>query len=58
MKVEEQLLLIDSFLDFIIIIEDMVCEDKDDVKTLSVISLLEHSMMDFKNTDLSSLRLV
>lgn len=54
MKVEEQLLLIDSFLDFIIIIEDMVCEDKDDVKSLSVISLLEHSMMDFKNKIVNS----
>jgi len=54
MKVEEQLLLMDSFLDFIIIIEDMVCEDKDDVKALSVISLLEHSMMDFKNKIVNS----
>ena len=54
MKVEEQLLIIDSFLDFIIIIEDMVCEDKNDFKALSIISLLEDSMMDFKNRIVNS----
>lgn len=56
MEVEEQLLEIDWFLDFIIIIEDMICEDKNTIKVLAIISLLEHFMMDMKNIVVVSLK--
>ena len=49
MDLKEQLLEIDRFLDFIIVIEDKIFEEENPTEVLAVISLLEDFMLNMKN---------